>query len=151
VIPRAISLTEPCSNNVAEYNALLIGMQFADEIGVKNLEAYGDSKLIVSQVRGEYEVRHEDLILYYNATVCMAERFTNFYIDHVPRRQNAHADALASLAASLALPAGAVEKVFVYSHDLYCPRIAPEDYQEPTGNRHDKEALELSTGPEPRD
>ena len=35
VIPRAISLTEPCSNNVAEYNALLIGMQFADEIALK--------------------------------------------------------------------------------------------------------------------
>ena len=64
----------------------------------------------------------------------MAEGFTSFYIDHVPRRQNAHADALASLAASLALLAGAMEKVFVYSHDLYCPRVALEDYQEPTGN-----------------
>jgi len=48
VIPRAISLTEPCSNNVVEYNALLIGMQIANEIGIKNLEAYGDSKLIVN-------------------------------------------------------------------------------------------------------
>jgi len=127
VISRAISLTEHCSNNVAEYNALLIGMQLADEIGVKNLEAYGDSKLIVSHVRGEYEVRHEDLVPYHNATVRMAEKFANFYIDHVPRKQNAHADALASLAAFLALPAGAVEKIFVHSHDLYCLRIAPED------------------------
>ena len=42
VIPRAFSLTEPCSNSVGEYNALLIGMQIADEIGVKNLEAYGN-------------------------------------------------------------------------------------------------------------
>ena len=55
-------------------------------LALKNLEAYGDSKLIVSQVRGEYEVRHEDLVPYYNATVRMAERFTNFYIDHVPRK-----------------------------------------------------------------
>jgi len=62
VIPCAFSLTEPCSNNVSEYNALLIGMQLADEIGVKHLEAYGDSKLIVNRVRGEYEVRHEDLV-----------------------------------------------------------------------------------------
>ena len=83
VIPHAFSLTELCSNNVAEYNALLIEMQIADEIGVKNLEAYGDSKLIVNQVRGEYEVRHEDLVPYFNA---MAERFRNFYIDHVPRQ-----------------------------------------------------------------
>ena len=51
VIPRALSLTEPCSNNVVEHNAILIGMQLAKEIGVKNLEAYGDSKLIVNQVR----------------------------------------------------------------------------------------------------
>ena len=43
----------------------------------------------------------------------MAERFRNFYIDHVPRQQNTHADALASLVASLALPAGVVEKIFV--------------------------------------
>ena len=48
IIPRAFSLTESCSNNVAEYNALLIGMQFADEIGVKNFEAYGNSKIIIN-------------------------------------------------------------------------------------------------------
>ena len=39
VIPRAFSLTEPYSNNVTEYNTLLIGMQIAEEIGVRNLEA----------------------------------------------------------------------------------------------------------------
>jgi len=39
--------------------------------------------------------------------VVMAKKFENFYIDHIPRQQNAHADALASLSASLALPAGA--------------------------------------------
>jgi len=48
VIPCAFSLTKPCSNNIAEYNALLIRMQLAEEIGVKNLEAYDDSKLIVN-------------------------------------------------------------------------------------------------------
>jgi len=54
-------------------------MQIADEIGVKNLKAYSDSKLIVSQVRGEYEVRLEDLIPYYKVTISMAEGFGNFY------------------------------------------------------------------------
>jgi len=56
IILHAFSLTEPCSNNVAEYNALLIGMQLAEEIDVKHPEEYGDSKLIVNQVRGEYKV-----------------------------------------------------------------------------------------------
>jgi len=56
VIPRAFSLTESCSNNISECNALLIGMQLVKEIGVKNLKAYADSKLIVNQVHEEYEV-----------------------------------------------------------------------------------------------
>ena len=50
VILRAFSLTKPCSNNVTEYNALLIGMQLAEEIGVKHPKAYGDSKLIVNLI-----------------------------------------------------------------------------------------------------
>jgi len=68
---------------MAEYNALLIRIQIAKEIGVRNLEAYDDSKLIVNQVRREYEVRHEDLVPYHKATIHMAEKFRNFYIDHV--------------------------------------------------------------------
>jgi len=58
----------------------------------------------------------------------MAEGFGNFYIDHILRQQNTHADALAFLAASLALPAGVVEKILVYNHDLYCPRTAFEGH-----------------------
>jgi len=81
----------------------------------------------------------------------MTKRFGNFYIDHVPREQNTHADALAFLAAFLALPAGAAEKVLVYSHDLYCPRFALEDNQKPIGNLQVIEALETSAGPELRD
>jgi len=77
--------------------------------------------------------------------------FRNFFIDHIPRQQNVHADALASLAASLALPARVVEKILVYSHDLYCPRFAYEDHQKPTGDCQVKEALETSTGPELKD
>jgi len=86
VIPRAFSLTEPCSNNVAEYNTLLNWIQITDEIGVKNFKAYGDSKLIINEVCREYEVRHEDLVLSHNTTIHMAERFRNFYINHVPRQ-----------------------------------------------------------------
>jgi len=126
-------------------------MQIADEISVKNLEAYGDSKLIVNQARREYEVRHEDLVLYHNTTIHMAERFRNFYIDYVPRSQNAHTDALAFLAASLALPAGVAENVLVYSHDLYCPKFALENDQIPTENLQVEETLETLAGLELRD
>ena len=85
VSPRAFSLTESCSNNVTEYNALLISLQLAHEMGVSYLEAYGDSRLIVNQVKGKYEVRHEDLVPYYHAVIKMANLFDGFYIGHVSR------------------------------------------------------------------
>ena len=86
MIRRAFSLAKLCSNNIVEYNALLIRMQLAEEIGIKHLEVYGDSKLIVYQDRGEYEVWHEDLVPYHNTTIDMAEKFRSFYINHVPRQ-----------------------------------------------------------------
>ena len=57
-------------------------MQLAGDIEVKNLESYGDSKLIINQLRGDYEVQHEDLVPYHNAIIIMTEKFENFYIDH---------------------------------------------------------------------
>ena len=77
----------------------------------------------------EYEIQHEDLVPYHNTTINMAEKLKSFYIDHVPRQQNAHADALASLAASTALPAGATAEVLVHSRDLYCLKFAFEGFQ----------------------
>jgi len=85
VLPRPFSLTTPYSNNVVEYNALLIGLQLTHEMGVCYLEAYGDSKLIVNQVKGEYEVQHENLVSYHHAVIKMANSFDGFYISHVSR------------------------------------------------------------------
>src|SRR3954462_12911519 len=113
VIPRVFSLTEPCTNNVGEYNALLIGLQLAHQLGVRNLQAYGDSELVVNQLRGEYEVRNDDLIPYFNSALQMAEQFEGFYIGHVPRQDNTYADALAGLATSLCLQAGEHQNILV--------------------------------------
>jgi len=76
----------------------------------------------------------------------MAERFRNFYIDHVPLKQNTHVDTLTSLIASLALPAKVIEKVLVYSNDLYCPKFTLEDNQMPSGDLQVKKALKTSAG-----
>ncbi|XP_020263162.1 uncharacterized protein LOC109839144 [Asparagus officinalis] len=115
ILPRAVSLTEPCSNNVAEYNALLVGLDIAKQLGVKHLEAYDDSQLIVNQMKGEYEVRNEHLVPYHIAAITLADSFEGFYIDHIPRLRNTYADVLASLAATLALPEGTTQQVAVTS------------------------------------
>jgi len=122
VLPRAFSLTELCSNNVAEYNALLIGLQLAHEMRVHYLEAYGGSKLIINQVKGEYDVRNRDLVPYYHAVTKMASSFDGFYISHLSRSQNTKADALAALAATLALPINTTYHLTVASRHLVCPK-----------------------------
>jgi len=104
------------------YNALLIGLQLAHEMGVRYLEAYGNSKLIVNQVKGEYEVRHEDLVPYYHAVIKMANSFDSFIINHVSRFQNTKADALAALAATLVLPTDTTYHFTVATRHLVCPK-----------------------------
>src|SRR3954463_10088409 len=122
-------------------------MKIAHGLGIKNLEAYGDSQLIVCQVQDLYAVRKPDLIPYYEATMRLAQKFKNFYVEHLPRRQNAHADALASLATSLALSLGASEKIWIYTHDLFCPDPPYEGIPLMSGT----EALETSVIPISRD
>ena len=60
--------------------------------------------MIINQVKGEYEVRHEDLVPYYHAIIKIANSFDGFYIGHVSRFQNTKVDALAALAVMLPLP-----------------------------------------------
>ncbi|XP_020258994.1 uncharacterized protein LOC109835429 [Asparagus officinalis] len=135
VLPRSFSLTEPCINNVAEYNALLIGLDFAKELGVKHLEAYGDSQLIIKQMTGEYEVRNDDLIPCHQEAIKLAGSFDSFRIKHILRSKNTHADALASLAANLAQPLGTCQHVTVASRRLFksedTPAEANTTYQAP--------------------
>ncbi|XP_020270748.1 uncharacterized protein LOC109845913 [Asparagus officinalis] len=119
VLPRAFSLTEPCTNNVVEYNALLIGFELAKELGIKRLEAYGDSQLIVKQVTGEYEVRNDDLIPLHRAAIKLMGSFESFHIEHVLRSKNTHTDTLASLAANMAQPLGTSQWVTVASRSSF--------------------------------
>jgi len=81
----------------------------------------------------------------------MTEKFQSFYIDHVLRQHNAHADALAFLAASLDLPVGTTEKVLVHSHHLHCSKFALEDSGTLRGDLQVKEIFDTSTDPELRD
>ena len=53
----SFSLSELCSNNVAEYQALIIGLQMAIEMGILQLEIFGDSKLVINQILEQYDVR----------------------------------------------------------------------------------------------
>ena len=86
------------TNNVAEYRALLRGIELAREHGATALEIYGDSELVVKQVRGEYKVKDAGLKpLHAEARAALAE-VGEWSFDHVRRDDNAHADDLVNQA-----------------------------------------------------
>ena len=99
-------MKEECSNNEAEYEALIFGLLLALSMEVRSLRALGDSQLIVRQVNNIYEVRKPELVPYYNTARRLMDKFQHIEVAHVPRSRNAPADALAKLASALVLPDG---------------------------------------------
>jgi ribonuclease HI len=82
------------TNNVAEYRALILGIQLARELGATEVEFIGDSELIVRQIEGRYKVKDEGLKpLYAEAKAALAE-LPAWSIRHVKRKFNAEADRL---------------------------------------------------------
>jgi ribonuclease HI len=86
------------TNNVAEYSALIAGLQEAKKLGAKRVAVRGDSELIVRQMRGEYKVRNADLRPLYEQAQSLLRQFDEASIQHNYRHNNALADKLANLA-----------------------------------------------------
>lgn len=86
------------TNNVAEYKALLLGIELAAELGAEELELVGDSELIVRQVEGRYKVKHADMKELHAQVKRALAPLQSWSIRHVKRAQNADADALVNQA-----------------------------------------------------
>jgi ribonuclease HI len=87
-----------CTNNIAEYRALILGLKGALNHGYKNLEIYMDSELLAKQINGSYRVKNENLKLLMKDVRDLLASFDSVLVKHVPRLHNAHADRLANLA-----------------------------------------------------
>lgn len=83
------------TNNVAEYTALIEALKKAKELGYDEITVISDSELIVKQVKGEYKVKHPDLIPLYKKVTDLKKQFGKFAIQQVSREQNKEADTLA--------------------------------------------------------
>jgi ribonuclease HI len=86
------------TNNVAEYRALLLGLERALSRGARQVELIGDSELVVRQVRGEYKVKDVALQGLYATVVKRLAEFDSWSIRHVRREENAEADRLVNVA-----------------------------------------------------
>ena len=100
---------------------MLIGMAMVQRIGGNSVKVFSDSRLVVDQVKWEFEAKDERMQGYLSQVKYLQLKFDSFDLLHIPRNGNAHADSLAMLATSSA-------------HDL--PRvILVEDLYKPTRTR----------------
>ena len=87
------------TNNVAEYRALIEGLKAALELGAQRVRVCSDSELLVRQIEGTYRVKSPKLKPLHAEAVGLLADFEGWTVRHIPREQNARADALATRAA----------------------------------------------------
>ncbi|XP_075475795.1 uncharacterized protein LOC142512308 [Primulina tabacum] len=100
-IKQALRIDSRVTNNEAEYEAVLAGLQAAWEVGASRVIIYFDSQLVTQQIKGAYEAKNEKMLKYLGLIMARATSLTDWSIEQIPREENAEADTLAKLAASM--------------------------------------------------
>ena len=98
VVDELAELIGEATNNVAEYRALLRGLERARELGATEVALVNDSELVARQVQGAYKVKHPGLRPLYDQAMEALRGFERWSVRSVPRAQNAHADQLVNAA-----------------------------------------------------
>lgn len=100
----AFKLDFKCTDNMAEYEALVLGLQIVRKIGAKRVSIMGDSELIIKQVKGEYITNNPRLSCYRETILDFINCFleTDFVV--IPRKKNMQAHSLASFSITCRLP-----------------------------------------------
>ena len=100
-------LSFDCNDNVAEYEACVLGLQVAIEKKIKELTVYGDSALVICQLNEKWETKDSKLVPYQEFIEGLIEQFGKITFKHLPREENYLADALATLATMFKVNANA--------------------------------------------
>ena len=74
-----------CTNNMAKYEAYIMGIKAAIDLRIKFLNVYGDSALVISQIKGEWDMKHLNLIPYRDHVLTLIPYFEEFIFEHIPR------------------------------------------------------------------
>ncbi|GKB26157.1 reverse transcriptase domain-containing protein [Tanacetum coccineum] len=89
------------TNNKVEYEALIAGLRIAEQMGIKNLQANVDSRLVANQVNGSYIAKKSSMMQYLEKVKTLTSNFKKFSIKQVPRSENKKADALSKIASTI--------------------------------------------------
>lgn len=82
------------TNNQAEYNALIVGLQEAQNFKAKSVHCYLDSELVVKQLKGQYKVKNKNMKPLFTIVQGLIKNFESVKFSHVPREKNKEADRL---------------------------------------------------------
>ncbi|OMO62254.1 hypothetical protein CCACVL1_22930 [Corchorus capsularis] len=96
-LPATARLGFHATNNAAEYEACILGIQMALERKVDELEVYGDSALVIYQMKGEWQTRDSKMVRYRGRVLELIKPFEKIFFHYIPREENQLADALATL------------------------------------------------------
>jgi ribonuclease HI len=116
----------PASNNVAKYEALVNGLRIAIELGVRRLDARGDSQLVIDQVMKNSHCRDPKMEAYCDEVRRLEDKFFGLELNHIARRYNETADELAKIASGRT-----TVPLDVFSRDLHQPSVKTDDTPEP--------------------
>src|SRR6187397_2599242 len=103
-VPISIKLDFDVSNNAAEYEACVVGLETALALGAKKLRIFGDSSLIINQISKRWKVRSESLAPYQTYLETLTDQLEKVEYTYLPREENQFADALARLASMVRIP-----------------------------------------------
>jgi hypothetical protein len=128
---------------VVEYEALVNGLRITVELGVRCLDARGDSQLVIDQVVKNSHCRDRRMEAYCNEVRCLEDKFYGLELNHIARRYNETADELAKIASGrTTVPPD------VFSRDLHQPSVKIDDTPEPEEASAQPEPEEASAEPE---
>ncbi|KAJ9694023.1 hypothetical protein PVL29_009818 [Vitis rotundifolia] len=143
-IPRSVRLAfsdrHPTTNNILEYEACILGLETALELGIRQMEVFGDSNLVLRQIQGKWKTRDVKLKPYHAYLELLVRRFDDLEYTHLPRAQNQFADALATLASMIDIPVDTVVRPLLIesrSVPAYCCLIDDAEFDDGLPWYHD--------------
>ncbi|KAA3488362.1 RNA-directed DNA polymerase (Reverse transcriptase), Ribonuclease H [Gossypium australe] len=128
--PFTCKLYFDCTNNMAEYEACIMGLCAAIEWKIRVLEVYGDSALVIYQLKGEWETRDPKLVNYQKIVLGLIKEFDNVTFSYLPRDENQMADVLATLASMIKVSKPEDVKpiqMSIHEAPAYCYNVEEEE------------------------
>ena len=88
---------------MAEYEACIFGLRAAIDLEIKSLDVFRDSSLVISQIKGKWDTKQPNLILYKEHVLTLLPHFEKITFEHYPREENQLANALATMSSMFKL------------------------------------------------